>query len=73
MSPLTRLIAALTLLLGLSLIAPPARAQGPNDTIAQEADAGQEGESKGDPLYGYIGTAILASVVLFAVCKSARR
>jgi hypothetical protein len=39
-----------------------------------EPPAEAEGESgKGDPLYGYVGTAFIAALALFIVCKSARR
>ena len=54
-------------LLALSLATaacPPARAQ-------EEPPA--EGESKGRPLDGYFGTAILAFAALFLIGKSARR
>jgi hypothetical protein len=58
----------LTLLFALGLFsgAPLARAQ-------DEAPAEAEGGSGGQPLYGYIGTALLASVAIFAICKSSRR
>jgi hypothetical protein len=40
---------------------------------AQEAPAGPEGESKGDPVPGYLGVGLLTMMVLFLVGKSARR
>jgi hypothetical protein len=38
-----------------------------------EAPSGEEGGSKGDPLYGYIATGVLGCLAVFAICKSARR
>jgi hypothetical protein len=40
---------------------------------AQDEEVPVEGESKGEPLYGYVGTAFLAAGALFVLCKSARR
>jgi hypothetical protein len=70
MSLLGRTIAslALALTLGLALTPAPARAQAPEPPAEAEG-----GESKGDPLYGYVGTAFIAALALFIVCKSARR
>jgi hypothetical protein len=70
MNRIGRSLATLALCLGVGLALPPAPAH------AQEppAEPGAEGgESKGDPLYGYVGTAFLCSFALFVVCKSARR
>jgi hypothetical protein len=65
-----RTIAAstLALTLGLAFTAAPARAQMPEPPAEAEGDS-----SKGDPLYGYVGTAFIAALALFIVCKSARR
>ena len=60
-------IAPLLLTLGLVLApvaSPTARAQ-------EEAPSG--GESKGDPVPGYLGAGLLTMLVLFIVGKSARR
>jgi hypothetical protein len=70
MSRLIRPLSVLALLVGLGLMPASVRGQGPNDTIATEPAAE---ESAGDPLYAYIGTALLASGAIFIVCKSARR
>jgi hypothetical protein len=59
-----RLLPIVLLLAGFGWIAPAARAQ---DEIPVE------GESKGEPLYGYVGTAFLAAGALFVLCKTARR
>lgn len=66
-----RWLSPLALTLGLTLLLPPgpARAQEPT----APAEAGAEEESKGDPLYGYVGTAFLAAGIMFVLCKSARR
>jgi hypothetical protein len=63
----TRRLTPIVLALGMILApaaTPMARAQEP---------AGPEGESKGDPVPGYLGLGLLAMVVMFAVGKSARR
>jgi hypothetical protein len=65
MSRAKRILAAVGLAFTLITCTPTARAQ-------QEA-APAEGESKGDPLYGYVATSFLAALVLFIVGKSARR
>jgi hypothetical protein len=62
-----RRIAPLILAFGLVLspaASPIARAQ-------EEVPAG--GESKGDPVPGYLGAGLLTMLVLFVVAKSARR
>jgi hypothetical protein len=56
---------ALLMALGLCAGSPSARAQ-------EEAVPSEEG-GKGDPLYGYIATGVLAGLAIFAVCKSSRR
>lgn len=57
--------------MGFALAAPAAvRAQ---EETTESTEGSEGGSSKGDPLYGYIGTAVLASVAIFAICKSARR
>jgi hypothetical protein len=64
-----RRIAPLLLASGLALspaASPIARAQQPEAAPA-------EGESKGDPVPGYLGGGLLTLLVLFAVGKSARR
>ncbi len=53
------------LFLSLASVPAPARAQEPEPVV--------EGESEGDPFYGYLGTAALCFAAIFAVCKSARR
>lgn len=41
---------------------------------AQEESSGEEETtSNGNPYYGYIGTGVIGAMILFAVCKSARR
>jgi hypothetical protein len=69
MKRMPRILAPLALLAALLLAAPaPARAQ------QEEAPAAAEGESSGgDSWYGYVGTGLLSAMVLFIVCKSARR
>lgn len=39
---------------------------------AQELE-GEGTESSGSPYYGYIGTGVVLAMIIFAVCKSARR
>jgi hypothetical protein len=66
----TRWIAPVLLALGLTLspaITPMARAQAPEEA------APADGESKGRPLDGYLGTVVLVMLALFIVGKSARR
>jgi hypothetical protein len=63
-----RWFAPIILALGLTLTPAPSR-----QVLAQEPDASADGESKGRPLDGYIGTAILVFLALFIVAKSARR
>jgi hypothetical protein len=57
------------LLLALGLVLSPASA--PTARAQEEAPAG--GESKGDPVPGYLGAGLLTMLVLFIVGKSARR
>jgi hypothetical protein len=61
-----------TLALGFLLFLTPgdARAQ-PGQPDPNAAAPGEE--SKGDPWFGYVGTAALAGLALFVVGKSARR
>jgi hypothetical protein len=72
MSRAKRLLAILGLALPLMLFPPTARAQ-PRPGVVDEGPPPAEGESKGDPMYGYVATAFLAGAVLFVVGKSARR
>jgi hypothetical protein len=67
--------AAGALVLALGLLPNLARAQGtpPPNQGAEFNNAPAGEESKGDPLYGYVGTAFLAFGAMFVVCKSARR
>lgn len=39
---------------------------------AQEVE-GEGTQSSGSPYYGYIGTGVVLAMIIFAVCKSARR
>ncbi len=65
--PLARLALAGSLALAAAgTVAPTARAQGEDPQPVEET-------SKGQPLYGYVGTAFLLAGILFAICKSARR
>lgn len=67
--------AAWALALALGFLPALARAQGtppPNQGAEFNQEAPAE-EAKGDPLYGYVGTAFLAFGAMFVVCKSARR
>jgi hypothetical protein len=75
MNRLRRSFAAWALALGLALAPASALAQNrPQRTDPNAAPVVETvEESKGDPMYGYVGTAFLCSFVLFAVCKSARR
>lgn len=65
MRRLPRILLMTFVLSGLAPALPAARAQDEGVPV--------EGESKGDPLYGYVGTAFLAAGALFVLCKSARR
>jgi hypothetical protein len=56
------------LLLALGLVLSPAASP---TARAQEETPG--GESKGDPVPGYLGAGLLTMLVLFIVAKSARR
>lgn len=62
--------------LGLSPFVPAYAWQAPPAGGAS-APAGAEGgggeQSSGDPLWGYVGTALLCAGALFVICKSARR
>ena len=62
-----RFLWLLCLLLGLAAAPAAAPAQ---ESVPLE---GEGGESSGDPLYGYVGTAFLGAGVIFVLCKSARR
>jgi hypothetical protein len=57
--------------LALALLAAPAVPVHAQAT-APEAPA-EGGESTGEPLYGYVGTAIIGALAIFILCKSARR
>jgi hypothetical protein len=59
----------LFLSLALGLLPMPASAQGPDDFGA----APVEGSSQGSPYYGYIGTGVILAMIIFVICKSARR
>jgi hypothetical protein len=61
-----RLLPIALLAAGLGLAAPAA-------TRAQDEGEFVEEESRGEPLYGYVGTAFLAAGAMFVLCKSARR
>jgi len=59
-------VAALSLSLGLCV---------PTVGWTQEGEV-VEGESEGGggkPIYGYLGTGVILAMIIFAVCKSARR
>jgi hypothetical protein len=60
------LLWSLGLLFGLAALPAVATAQEPPPVEG-------EGESSGDPLYGYVGTAFLGAGVIFILCKTARR
>ncbi len=51
----------------------PAHAQASKDPIAGSVPPPPPVEGEGDPLYGYLGTAVFAVIVIMAVCKSSRR
>ncbi len=59
----------LFLSLALGLLPLPASAQGPNDFGAPPV----EETSQGSPYYGYIGTGVILGMIMFVICKSARR
>lgn len=62
---LPRLARSLALALALGLSAATAR--------AQEAPPAEGTESEGNPVPGYIATAVLGFATIFVLCKSARR
>ena len=66
MTRLARMLAPLLLALTFGLAPAPSRAQPP-----EEAPAEEEGE--GNPVPGYLATAMLGGLILFIVAKSARR
>jgi len=72
-----RHLAPLALVGGLSLLPAAAIAQQPADNKEKGFfDVGGNEEptnSEGEPLYGYLATALLGAGAIFAVCKSARR
>jgi hypothetical protein len=41
--------------------------------MAQEEVGEEVGESTGNPLYAYLGAAVLGSASIFVLCKSSRR
>jgi hypothetical protein len=51
----------------------PTTASAQRPGVVDEGPPPAEGESKGDPWYGYVATGFLAFAVLFIVAKSARR
>jgi hypothetical protein len=51
----------------------PLTASAQRPGVVDDGPPPAEGESKGDPMYGYVATAFLAGAVLFVVGKSARR
>jgi hypothetical protein len=63
-------------LLGLSLavVAPVVLDLAPR-AVAQEEGVPAEGEGggSGKPIYGYLSTAALGGIAIFALCKTARR
>lgn len=68
MSVIAKRIAPLMMILGL-LLAPAAQPM----ARAQEEAPATGGQSKGDPVPGYLGAGLLTLLVLFIVGKSARR
>jgi hypothetical protein len=73
--PFRRTLAKAGLALALALgfgpaAAPPAFAQGPNDTIAQKE---KEPEDPGSPVFTYIFVGLMTLGILATVCKSSRR
>lgn len=67
MARLTRLgrILALSMSIGLTI---------PSVAPAQEEEvAADESSGGGKPIYGYLGTGVVLAMIIFAVCKSARR
>ena len=56
------------LILAFGLILSPAASP-----VARAQEEAPQGESKGDPVPGYLGAGLLTLLVLFAVGKSARR
>lgn len=64
----SRLGRSLALALTLGLAVPsvaPAQEEG---EVVEESSGGG-----GKPIYGYLGTGVILAMVIFAVCKSARR
>ncbi len=66
MTRLARRFAPLLLALTFGLTPAPSRAQPPEEAPVEE-------ESEGNPVPGYIATAMLGMLILFIVGKSARR
>ena len=66
MTRFTRMLAPLLLALTVGLAPTPSWAQPPEEPAAEEA-------SEGNPVPGYLATAMLGMLILFIVGKSARR
>ena len=66
MTRFARTTAPLLLALTFGLTPTPSRAQAPEEAPAEE-------ESEGNPVPGYLATALLGMLILFIVGKSARR
>lgn len=66
MTRFARTLAPLLMALAFGLAPSPSMAQAPEEPVA-------EGEGEGNPVPGYIATAMLGMLVLFIVGKSARR
>lgn len=67
MITLKRLGRVLALSVTLGLAAPSAAPAQEEGEVVEESSGG------GKPIYGYLGTGVILAMVLFAVCKSARR
>lgn len=62
---------------GLGLVLSMALGLLPQSALAQEGfdplGAPVEQSSQGSPYYGYIGTGVVLGMIIFVICKSARR
>lgn len=65
-----RLLLALACLAIVPSVAP---AQEPQEKGFFDEAKDFQGPASGDPLYGYVGTGLLCSGILFIIAKSARR